>query len=310
MKSKTRETPTPRQTLKQLQDLQRLAASVIMQPLSTGFATTRKRPDGASTAAVAETFIKPNDRLTAFERVEIYNKQYWYRLIDCMYEDYPGMLAILGRVKFNKLIISYLQQYPSRSFTLRNLGDRLEQHIIDHPELTGARQKLTQQMAAFQWAQVVAFDGPAKPPLGVDDLLGVDPEKLKLASQPYITILKLNWALDDFSIALKKQQASLRGEASNAVDAPSEKKLKKTPAPKREQVFIAVHRLDTDLYYKRLEPEAYQLLIELHNGQSLAAACEAALASADPTVDWSAKIQKWFTDWTAMGWFCKRSTRR
>ena len=38
--------------------------------------------DGRSpTADVAAQFIKPNDRLTSFERLQIYNQQYWWRLL-------------------------------------------------------------------------------------------------------------------------------------------------------------------------------------------------------------------------------------
>src|SRR6476661_327150 len=92
------------QTLKEFQDLQRLAAGIIMRPLARDMRTDKTFTDGRPTAAVAATFIKPNDRLTAFERIEIYNRQYWFRLIDCMYEDYPGLLAILGQDKFNLLI--------------------------------------------------------------------------------------------------------------------------------------------------------------------------------------------------------------
>ena len=101
--------PREKQTLKQLQDLQRLAASVIMQPLAPGFRSSLTFTDGRPNSKVAAEFIKPNDRLTSFERIEIYNKQYWYRLIDCIYDDYPGLLAILGRLKFNRLMFAYLK---------------------------------------------------------------------------------------------------------------------------------------------------------------------------------------------------------
>ena len=47
--------------------------------------------------AAAAEFIKPNDRLSSFERLEIYNRQYWFRLLDCLYEDYPGLLSVLGK---------------------------------------------------------------------------------------------------------------------------------------------------------------------------------------------------------------------
>ena len=34
-----------------------------------------------ATAEVAARFIKPNDRLNSFERLQIYNQQYWWRLL-------------------------------------------------------------------------------------------------------------------------------------------------------------------------------------------------------------------------------------
>ena len=76
---------------------------------------------GRREIVVAE-FIKPNDRLTSFERLEIYNRQYWFRLRDCFYDDYPGLRAVLGDGQFERLADAYLSKNPSQSFTLRNLG--------------------------------------------------------------------------------------------------------------------------------------------------------------------------------------------
>jgi hypothetical protein len=295
------------QTLKEFQSLQRLAAGIIMRPLGRDMRTEQTWTDGRPTAAVAASFIKPNDRLTSYERIEIYNRQYWFRLIDCMYEDYPGLLAILGQRKFNRLIRAYLEKYPSRSFTLRNLGDRLEQFITEQPELVEPKRQLAQEMTAFEWAQVVAFDGPALPPLGVDDLLGKDPAKLRLAVQPYITLLEMHYPLDDYTVALKKQATALRSEASNAVDAPPEEDaaLPKLKPPKRQHVFVAVHRSENDIYFKRLQPQEYILLSNLRDGATLAKACDLAVRGADATIDWSTRIQQWFKLWTEMGWFCR-----
>jgi hypothetical protein len=72
----------------------------------------------------AAKFIKPNNRLSSFERLEINNRCYWFRVLDCFYDDYPGLLAILGNRKFLKLATVCLERYPSESFTLRNLGSR------------------------------------------------------------------------------------------------------------------------------------------------------------------------------------------
>ena len=72
-----------------------LVAAVVMRPLTPDWTTQPVWVDGRSSREVIEEFIKPNDRMTAVERIELYNKQYWYRLIDIMYEDYPGLAAIL-----------------------------------------------------------------------------------------------------------------------------------------------------------------------------------------------------------------------
>jgi len=108
--------------------------------------------------AVAKEFIKPNSRVTAFERLEIYNRQYWFRVQDCLYEDYPGLRAILGERKFSRLAQRYLERFPSESFTLRNLGRNLETFIRDEPRFTQPRYSQCLDMARLEWAHVEAFD--------------------------------------------------------------------------------------------------------------------------------------------------------
>src|SRR5260221_8819601 len=118
-------------------------------------------------------------------------------------------------------------------------------------------------MARFEWAQTVAFDGPSKPAIAPDDILDTPAAKLRLGLQPYLSLLDLNYAVDNFLMAVKKREAAgLRGEASNAgesapaVGAPP----KRIRLPKRTKVYLAGHRHDNMLYYKRLEPEAFAVL--------------------------------------------------
>src|SRR5260221_9976175 len=72
-------------------------------------------------------------------------------------------------------------------------------------------------MARFEWAQTVAFDGPSKPAIAPDDILDTPAAKLRLGLQPYLSLLDLNYAVDNFLMAVKKRESAvLRGEASNA----------------------------------------------------------------------------------------------
>src|SRR5277367_4806112 len=109
-----------------LLNLQRRMARAVMTPLTPSERMRPTAPNGRPMRAVAAEFIKPNDRLTSFERLEIYNRQYWFRVLSAFAEDFPGLRAVLGDRRFDALSKAYLKDCPSRSFTLRNLGARLE----------------------------------------------------------------------------------------------------------------------------------------------------------------------------------------
>jgi len=125
-----------------LAELQRQMAAAIMMPLTADEDMRAHAPDGRPMTAVAAGFIAPNSRLTPFERLEIYNRQYWYRVLDALAEDYPVLRAVVGSRAFERLSIEYLTAHPSRSFSLRNLGSRLAEWLVDHRKFAGRRQRL------------------------------------------------------------------------------------------------------------------------------------------------------------------------
>lgn len=290
-----------------LRELQRTMASALFRPLTPRWGMQKSWSDGRPTRQVAAEFIKPNDRLTSFERLEIYNRQYWFRLLDCLHDDYPGLRAILGTKKFTRLATAYLAKYQSNSYTLRDLGDRLEQFIREEPSWASPNKLLAIDMAQFEWAQTVAFDGPSRRPITADDILGTSPDELTLCLQPYLSLLGLNYAVDDFLIAVKKhEEDALRTEASNAVRSAPRGSSRRKPArlPRKQPVFLAVHRYDNQVYSKRLEPEQYQILTAIGQGKTVAAACEPAITQSPRTdLNWTDNVKSWFDTWTALGWF-------
>lgn len=258
--------------------------------------------DGRAMKTVAATFIKPNDRLASFERLEIYNRQYWYRIKDCFFEDYPGLRAILGEDRFGRVALAYLSACPSESFTLRNLGRGLVAFLEANPRWTRPLQKPALDMARLEWAHIEAFDNEARPRLEVDSLRGADPESVRLGLQPYLTLLELGYELDELLIKLKRGDG-LRSEASNAMTrrrSTRHRGLKRHLRPKT--TFLAVHRHDDTVYYKRLKAPQFRLLSAFKTGATLAEACEALVQF--PGVD-AAQIKSWFETWAALGWFCK-----
>ena len=286
-------------------------ATALFRPLTDDDRMQAAWVDGSKMSELADSFIKPNDRLSSFERLEIYNRVYWFRVLDCLYDDYPGLRAVLGEQKFMRLITAYLAKYPSVSFTLRNLGSRLERFIQEEPKWAAPDEEVALDMVRFEWAQVVAFDDEAKPSVTPDDVLDAPPEKLRLGLQPYLSLLQLNYAVDEFLIAVRKTESDvLRSEASNVIEAmpKASRRSKRVRPPKQKRVYLAVHRFDNSLYYKRLEPEAFAILNALRAGASVADACAKGLGSRKRNgMNWSTRVKDWFNDWSSLGWFCRRS---
>jgi hypothetical protein len=297
----------------QLKELQSLMAGAVFRPLTAQDGMQSRWTDGRVMTEVADSFIKPNDRLTSFDRLEIYNRVYWFRVLDCLYDDYPGLRAVLGEEKFMRLITAYLAKYPSASFTLRNLGSRLEKFIREEPKWVAPRFAIALDMTKFEWAQVVAFDDPANPVITTDDILDAPPAKLRLGLQPYLSLLELNYAVDEFFLVVKKgDSAVLRDEASNTFDEKphSARRRRVIKMPKRERVHLAVHRYDNSLFYKRLEPEAYAIFSGLGRGLSVEKACTRAITTSKrKKVNWPTQLKQWFDEWASLGWFCRPNSK-
>src|SRR5436190_8184243 len=104
-----------------LEQLQRAMFDVVRQPLTEDERMREQTLDGRSTRKIAEEIVKPNDRLTSVERLEIYNRVYWFRILSSLADDFPGLRAVVGQENFDKIIHAYLTELPSVSFTLRDL---------------------------------------------------------------------------------------------------------------------------------------------------------------------------------------------
>jgi RNA polymerase sigma-70 factor (ECF subfamily) len=73
----------------QWRDFQRFMTKAIYRPLKAPSPTRKRWPDDRKTEEGAIAFVKPNDLLTSFERLEIYNRQDRFRVLDCFYDHYP-----------------------------------------------------------------------------------------------------------------------------------------------------------------------------------------------------------------------------
>ncbi len=293
-----------------LDQLQRAVFDVIRQPLTEDERMREQTLDGRSTRKIAEEIIKPNDRLSSVERLEIYNRVYWFRLLSALADDFPGLRAVVGQEKFDQIILAYLTELPSESFTLRDLGSRLESWLRKHPEFISGQEQIALDIVRLEWADIEAFDAAEYPRLTQEELqaLGEDPV---FHLQPNLFLLDLAYPVDELLLAIRKDDEDTEPEtdiASNVVimEHSDSKPAKTYPLPKAKKTYLTVHRQENIVYFKPLKPEAFALLRALKEGQPLSQAIES-------SVNWSGKklervmeqLHDWFANWSGLGWFCR-----
>jgi hypothetical protein len=280
-----------------LLQLQRRMAEAVMRPL-TRHDQMRRRVGNRSIAREAGQFIKPNDRLSSFERLEIYNRQYWFRVLDALAEDFPGLRAVVGPAAFDRIARAYLTQHPSRSFSLCVLGSRLPAFLQAHPQLWRKAGSLALEMAKLEWAHIQAFEAAEYPPLGAETEVNAT---TVLRLQPYLHLFHFQYPVDDLLLAVN--EAEDEGELS------PQRRRQLLRQYGRVPMYLAVHRFELSVHYKRLDREAFRLLRRIQSGASLADAMQAAFAGSKLAPDtWPSRIESWFANWRELGWFCVRSS--
>jgi hypothetical protein len=201
---------------------------------------------------------------------------------------------------------AYLVDCPSRSFTLRNLGAQLEGWLRKHAKWAGAKQPLAVDIARLEWADIEVFDEKAEPALRPEDL-GVEAgAKLKLKLQPYLRLLDLRYPVDDLLLEVRKEDEDTDFASNAFQERRKRKRVQAVAKLKPAKIFLAVHRMDDSVYFRRIEREEFIILSALREGKALGKAIEAAFrTSRVPAEDRATSVQQWFQNWAALGWFCR-----
>jgi len=298
MNSTKRQPEENRQEEQSFASAQKLMAQVIMRPLD-GDRMQTQLDNHKSINALAQSLIKPSHSLNSFERLEIYNKQYWYRILDSVEEDFEGVLTILGREKFCALSEAYVSQHPSRTFTLRDLGNKMPDFIRLNPCYAKPYARMAYETALVEWAEINAMDAAAYTPLSIGKDSAIDAQNCVLKLQPHVSVLKLNYAIDDFLIEFRKDMTLQLVSNAHAARATG---CVNRARPKAQKNFLVVHRSENTVYFKRVKKEEYFALLPFVEGATIEQACENAykyVASAERD-KLPQKLQKSFSEWSSI----------
>ncbi|HET9742236.1 MAG TPA: DNA-binding domain-containing protein [Terriglobales bacterium] len=292
-----------------LLELQRKFGEALLTPLAYDETIAKRTRSGRAMQDAAGEIIKPNDRLSSVERLEIYSRSYWFRILSSFNADFVGLRAVVGDRKFDALAEAYLANNPSRSFTLRNLGSRFEAWLRANPKCVQPHEQLALDMVRLEWADIECFDAAEEPMLTVQDVvrLDVDPQ---LRLQPHVKLLDLQYPVDDLLLEVRETESDDSDEASNTFSERRRRsRVKSVQKTKPKPTFVVVHRVDFDVYFKRVTPEAFRLLLAFRDGKALSEAVEIAFPpSTLPESKILETTQAWFQDWAQWGWFSAPSS--
>jgi len=281
-----------------LDELQRWMQAVITHPAGAGAGI--ESPAALDQIAVVPTQIERvatrSRALTALERLDIYNRSYFARLLECLREEYSVLAFALGPDLFDAFAAGYLQTHPSSSYTLNKLGERFPEYLAaSRPEpATGSSADWPEFMIDLaRLEQVVndVFDGPGtegRPLLTAERLQGCAPERwpaAKLLCAPCLRLIELRFPVSDYFSAAHRQESA--------------------PVPPARESFVAVSRQDYRVRRYELNPPQHALLAALLAGEPVGVAIErAAVLSPAGDDQFVAELSDWFRTWTAAGFFC------
>jgi hypothetical protein len=192
-------------------------------------------------------------------RLDIYSIAYRARLGEALKENYPVLARVLGDDGFADLANAFLQQYPSRTPSIRWFGARLAEFTeqasdaLPHPALV--------DLIRMEWALNTAFDAADAVPLKVDELLRLAPEDwpaLQFALHPSLHLLLLNWAIEPLWSAL-------------SVDENAE-----TDAPEEFAHHLLIWRVEHRTQWRSVSADEARLLDAAIAANTFAQLCEIA----------------------------------
>lgn len=276
-----------------LGDFQRWFGAATSRPLGAGNATSPRGVEGgegASLAREANARLAAANGLSGLARLEVYNRQYWFRLITIMQEEYPCTVHVVGLDAFNAWAIRYLDAHPPASPYLADLDADFPAFLRRRYRAPrGASREKVMQAVAYDKALSRAFDAPER---AVSSwVAAVDPARARWARAPHVTPVWMHW---DFAAyrALCRADGALTGRFP----------LKRKGG--RSGHGVCLHRHDGEVYEKPVSRAEYLVLEALGAPRTLDQVFRAAAKAATPRDRRAMErsVSAWFKAWVERGW--------
>jgi len=167
-------------------------------------------------------------------------------------------------------------------------------------------------MVRLEWADIEAFDEQAETPLRASDVAKSASGDLRLRLQPYVRLLHFRYPVDSLVLEIKKLNDDTEFLSNTFRERKKKKRVQALAKLKPKTIYLAVHRVDDSVYFRRLSAPEYGLLNAIQQGKTLGQAVTSVFGkrSASSQTDLR-QVTGWFQNWSNLGWFCapKQSSR-
>jgi hypothetical protein len=272
----------------ELRRMQEWFASIITRPIDPDNNMMPISPSGRAMSEEAKEFIVPSPTLAPDQRIEIYNQQYWWRLLTIMQENFPLVTRLFGYYEFNQTIaFPYLTKYPPSTWSLNVLGNTLSNWIEE--EYNEKDKKLIKEAALIDYAYLSSFFAEKKQPISFETANMEELSIKNLTLQPHVHLFQLDSDLFDFRANLYKETADYWIEND-------------FPELKKGQFYFILYRSHHNFVLSdTLSPIAYQMLNRFKSGASIDSICEWLETQDEQTFEEAASnMQEWFRDLAAL----------
>jgi len=247
---------------------------------------------GAARPDDLDTLIVGDERLSSFDRLDIYANMYFFRLLDCLKEDYPRLLEALGSARFHNLVTDYLLVHPSSQPSLRYVGTRLADSLAGHAlerECPGLA-----DLARLEWARADIFDAADARPLTRADIAALPQDEageVRLALVPACRLLRLAHDAPRAWRELKERAGGHAGATGDHAD----------PLPRlaRRPTAARVWRHGFSVHHRSIDDDEIDSLEGLRAGDPLGVIAQRLSAGRTPeraTARLGALLQGWIED--------------
>lgn len=266
-----------------LREIQAWLHTFLVAPGTSQQALEAAEAEAGLSRGSADALISPSPALAPQERLEIYRRMYLLRMEEALEIDFPAVRDRTGRELFSGLVASYVNIYPSNSYTLDHLGHRFDEFLREHSPSPDS--VFLSELASLEWAVCTARIAIDSPTLIWEALAGVDPEEfleMHFECVPHLKLLTFQHNVNEIYGAWGK----------SGTWAP----------PTMQQSHLIIWRQDMKVWRCDLTSAAHEFLGEIAQGRPLGEALDHTLDR--HKVDEQLAF-KWFQNWLNDGLFSR-----